>query len=219
MINKNLKASAGISGRVRTSVYDMDSKKAEKLEKEIEYHLAGSPSKPKIYTGMSNDVITALIGAWREKKEKHYKIYKEMVAEMSRLFKVREYYLENLICLVGRSVIAQRLSNDTTYTGVINYGLLGTGSTAVNASDTTLETEVFRKITAPTSFTDNQAFIDFFYSKSDTNGTYNEFGTVIDGTASADTGQLFTHALTGGWVKSSNESMTIAVIYDINYQA
>ena len=61
----------------------------------------------------------------------------------------------------------------------------------------------------------NIAFIDFFYAKADTNGTYEEFGTFIDGTASADTGQMFTHLITGSWVKTASESMTVACQYTI----
>jgi hypothetical protein len=54
-----------------------------------------------------------------------------------------------------------------------------------------------------------------FYSKADTNGTYQEFGTFIDGSASANSGQLFTRMLTGGWTKTSSESMTVSAQYTI----
>ena len=113
----------------------------------------------------------------------------------------------------------KRLANITTYTGIINYGALGSGTTAAAASDTQLQTEVFRKVTADAAVDSTYnyiAYIDFFYSRSDTNGTYNEFGTFIDGTGSANTGQLFTRALTGGWTKSSSESMTVSCTYTLN---
>jgi hypothetical protein len=142
--------------------------------------------------------------------------YLQLVSELRRLFAVREYQKANLIVTVGRSVLAQRLANTLTYTGVINYGALGTGTNAAANGDTQLQTEVFRKTTASTSYTTNQAFIDFFYSKADTNGTYQEFGTFIDGSASANSGQLFTRMLTGGWAKTSSESMTVAVQYTIS---
>src|SRR5690606_26003657 len=121
--------------------------------------------------------------------------------------------VENIIVTTGRSVIAQRLANDTTYTGILNYGALGDDATTPDNSDTTLTNEVFRKVVASASSTDNIAFVDFFYSQADTNGTYEEFGTFIDGTGSADTGQLFTHALTGGWTKTASESMTVSCQY------
>jgi len=178
-------------GQHLASFYDMRDKKAIAIEREIENHIR----KP--HCG------------------NHRKTYLEMVAELKRLFLVRECVVYNLIAITGRAVIAQRLANDTTHTGIINYGALGSSATAPTNGDTTLTAEVFRKVVASASDTDNVAFIDFFYSKSDTNGTYEEFGTFIDGAAGADTGQLFTHALTGSWVKTASESMTVACQYTV----
>jgi len=181
-----------IKGIQTASIFDMRSKQAMKLEEEIQRHIR-SP--------------------W---SETHRGIYNQMLAELKRLFMVREHVVENLIVTVGRSVIAQRLANTTTYTGIINYGALGSGSTAVSNGQTQLATEVFRKVVASASYSTNIAFIDFFYSKADTNGTYNEFGTFIDGTGSANSGQMFTRVLTGGWVKTSSESMTVACQYTVS---
>lgn len=181
-----------IKGRHLAQVFDMRAKRAIEIEREIQEHIK------------------------RPWTAGHRETYLSMVAELKRLFQVREYAVENLIATVGRAVIAQRLANDTTYTGIINYGALGSGSTTPANGDTTLTTEVFRKTVASASDTNNIAFIDFFYSKADTNGTYEEFGTFIDGTGSADTGQLFTHVLTGSWVKTSSESMTVSCQYTVN---
>jgi len=123
----------------------------------------------------------------------------------------------NLIATVGRNVLARLLAGDTTYSGQINYGCLGTSSTAPNNNDTQLGTEVYRKLFAShTTDGNNVAYIDFFYAASDTNGTYQEFGSFIDGTASANTGRLFSHVLTGGWVKTSLQSMFVATQYTIS---
>ncbi len=109
------------------------------------------------------------------------------------------------------------MTGDTTYSGQINYGALGSSSTAVSNADTQLGTEVFRKLYAShTTDGNNVAYVDFFYAATDTSGTYNEFGNVIDGTASANTGRLFSHILTGGWVKSPLQSMFISCQYTIN---
>lgn len=150
-----------------------------------------------------------------EQKNAHHARYRDMLAQLEP-FKIGEKTVKNLVATVGRSVLMQRLANTTTYTGVINYGALGTGSAARANSDTQLGTEVFRKVVASSSYTTNVAFIDFFYSKADTNGTYNEFATFIDGTGSANTGQLFTTVLTGGWTKSSSVSMTVSCQYTLN---
>lgn len=181
-----------ITGELVISVYNTMTAKGHALEQEILALIDG----PRF-------------AGYREK-------YLSLVKEMRDLFLVREYKVTNLIATEGRAVIAQRLANDTTYTGIINYGALGSSATAPTNGDTQLTTEVFRKVVASTSDTTNQAFIDFFYSKTDTDGTYEEFGTFIDGTGSADTGQLFTHALTGGWVKSASESLTVSVTYTVN---
>ena len=214
-MKKEYKAQIGIIGKHIASVFDMRSKKAIAIQTEIEQHILKKPilNLPNLIDFKVREILakTFLI-----ELRKHRKIYLEMVAELKRLFQVREYKINNLIVIVGRSVIAQRLANTLTYTGVINIGALGSSDTAPAISDTTLTTEVFRKATASVDYSDEDAFIDFFYSKSDTNGTYEEFGTFIDGAAGADTGQLFTHALTGGWTKLATESMTVAVQYTVN---
>jgi len=143
-------------------------------------------------------------------------VYQAKVNRLKEICKFREQTFENQIVLVGREVFARRLSNDTTYTGIVNYGALGTSATAVNDAQTTLVTEVKRKEVATYSRTTDSATLRFFYSKSDTNGTYQEFGTFIDGTSTINTGQMFNRVLTGGWVKSANESLTVTVQFDLN---
>lgn len=123
----------------------------------------------------------------------------------------------NIIVNVGRGVLAQRLAGDTTYTGEITYGALGTAVAPVPANtDTQLGNEVFRKIPASSSVDGNIVYIDFFYSAADCDGTYTEFGNFIDGEAGADTGQLFSYIATGGWVKSSSESLFVSCRYTIS---
>jgi len=143
-------------------------------------------------------------------------IYDQKIARLRELCEVREHTFENQIVLVGREVFTRRLTNDTTYTGIINYGALGTGSAAITDADTVLDTEVKRKGVAVYSRTTDTATLRFFYSKADTNGTYEEFGTFIDGTSTVDTGQMFNRVLTGGWVKSASESLTVTVQFDLN---
>jgi hypothetical protein len=129
----------------------------------------------------------------------------------------RHHAAHNLVATVGRNVLARLLVGDVTYSGQINYGALGTSSTTPNNSDTQLGTEVYRKLYAShTTDGNNVVYIDFFYAATDTNGTYNEFGNFIDGTASANTGRLFSHILTGGWVKTNVQSMFISCQYTIS---
>ncbi|MCP4273019.1 MAG: hypothetical protein GY781_13840 [Gammaproteobacteria bacterium] len=123
---------------------------------------------------------------------------------------------KNLITTAGRTVLARLLSGDATYSGEINYGLLGTDNTAPTNGDTTLGTEVYRKLASSQTYSANISYVDFYYNATETTGTYEEFGNVIDGTASADTGQLWSHIATGGWVKSGTESLFVSCQYIIN---
>ena len=127
----------------------------------------------------------------------------------------RVYKHKNLVATAGRTCIAERLANDTTHTGVINYGALGTSTTAPANSDTKLGTEVFRKAPSSNTNTANVANISFFYTAGDTNGTYKEFGTFINGSAGANTGELFSHVAVD-WTKSSSETLTVDCSYIVS---
>lgn len=143
-------------------------------------------------------------------------IYLTKVNRLKEICRFKEETYQNSIVSVGRQVFARRLTNDTTYTGIVNYGALGTSSTAINDAQTQLVAEVKRKLVAVYSRTTDTATLRFFYSKADTNGTYQEFGTFIDGTSTVNTGQMFNRVLTGGWTKSSSESLTVTVQFDLN---
>lgn len=125
----------------------------------------------------------------------------------------KEY--KNLIATVGRAVFAQRLAQDNTYTGNIKYGALGSNTTPPANADTQLGTEVFRKAPASYSATSNKAYITFVFGASEAVGTHKEFGTFIDGTASANSGQLFSH-LAVDWVKTGVQSLTVDCVYTIS---
>lgn len=113
---------------------------------------------------------------------------------------LREIVQDNLIMQgsgTGKDLFIQRLIGVVTYTATINYGCIGTGSAAPAASDTQLAAEVARVVWSTASESGyNQATFQFFFPDANlANGTYNEFGMVVDGTASANTGRLFNRAL------------------------
>ena len=136
--------------------------------------------------------------------------------KISQLKGARKCVLYNKIVLSGRSVLASLLNKETTYTGAINYGAVGTGITVVADSDIKLTTEVKRKGIATRSRDGDTLSLRFFFSKSDISGTLNEFGTFIDGSSTVDTGILFNKVLTGGWAKSTSEALTVTVQLDLN---
>jgi hypothetical protein len=122
----------------------------------------------------------------------------------------------NIIVTDGRGALCSRLAGDTTYTGTINYGLLGTGTPNVVNGAHQLVGEVYRKTFASHAASGNVAYIDFFFAATDWNGTATEFGNVIDGTATVNTGKLFSYVATGGWVKTSLQSLFVSCQYTIN---
>ena len=127
----------------------------------------------------------------------------------------RVYKHKNLIATVGRSVLAQRLANILTYTGIINYGALGTSITPPANADTQLGAEVYRKTVASNSAVANIATIAFFYNTTETSGSYKEFGTFIDGTGTPNSGQLFSHVAVD-WSKTTSETLTVECTYTIS---
>lgn len=167
------------------------------------------------------------LAAWVPEKGPEVEMVREFVRTQNP--KLLEYLKEkgivedyrckrNLITTRGRNVLCRLLAGDTTYSGQVNYGALGTVVSPVptNAS-TQLGTEVYRKIySSHTQDGNNVSYIDFFYAASDTNGTYTEFGNFIDGTASVNTGRIFSYIATGGWVKTSLQSLFVSCQYTIN---
>jgi len=198
IMKKDIQQQLGIKGVIKASVFDTSSPEANRLE-------------AKILDLIQNRSAFSNAAEYRAR-------YKELVSEMRRLFLVREQVHHNIVVTAGRAELANRITGTAGNNTVIDDGALGTSTTSPSNSDTTLGSEVFRKVKASESTTDNIAFIDWFYSKSDTNGTYEEFGSFINGsgTGNPDTGSLFTHLLTGGWTKTSSESMTVAAQYTFN---
>ena len=131
--------------------------------------------------------------------------------QLFRLFLKKQWVVDNLTCVVGRSVLAQRLANTTTYTGVVNYCALGTSATAPTVSDTQLNTETYRKASSPATYLSNVAYLETFFAAADVNGTFQEYGNVIDGSSGANTGQLFNH-FTQAITKSSTQSLNVQSI-------
>lgn len=114
----------------------------------------------------------------------------------------------------GLDLIIQRLISTNTYSLNINYGAIGTGSTTPAVTDTQLTTETARTTVALAQEAGyNEAILQFFFPDTSlSNTTYREFGTFIDGTASANSGQIFNHALfTTPYVKVTGTDTTIEV--------
>lgn len=127
----------------------------------------------------------------------------------------REYAISNLVAYVGIQEIMRYLADQDVNSGGVNYGALGDGTPNPLTSSTVLDNEVYRKIKASAAYADNSVYVDFFYEKTDVSGTFTEFGTFINSTATPDDPYLFSYIATGGWVKSSLESLFVSCEYNI----
>jgi len=120
---------------------------------------------------------------------------------------------KNVICNDGFNAVCRRLTNDTTYTGIINKMMLGDGVGAAAATDHKLIHEVYRNNTASGTAGGNIAYLTAYFTETECSGTYKEFGNAIDGAAGADTGMIWSHLAGLNWVKTN----TIALVVDCKY--
>jgi len=120
--------------------------------------------------------------------------------------------------LIIQWIIGQMASGQgaETYRNGVNYGEIGTGNTAPALSDTALTAGVARTIpTLQQDFGLTQAVLQFFFSDASlANGTYKEFGTFVNGTASLGSGKIFNRVLfSGDYVKVSGQDTTVQVTF------
>lgn len=139
---------------------------------------------------------------------------RSLILEFNKRAQVHEYIQNNVVPTVGRTLFAKLLTQNLSALadGIVNYSALGTGSTAPAVGDTVLDTEVYRKLVASLSYTDNIAYLTAFYLATDTNGTYYEHGMFADATGTVDTGTLVSRVLLNaptGIAKSAAETLTI----------
>jgi len=119
----------------------------------------------------------------------------------------------------GRDLLVQWLLGLTAYTGGIAWGAIGTSATAVTLLDTQLGAETNR--TSPSFLQDNafnEAIIQFFFPDNVlANTTYYEVGTFVGGSSSANSGQIFNHALFSiGYVKVAGQDSTVEIDYTLS---
>ena len=147
------------------------------------------------------------------------------VVEFLNLSKQRFYILgqlkwadekKNVVCTAGINALIRRLHGSTTYTGEINKMALGTGaSPSPVEGDTTLDTEDYRNDTASGTSSGKIVYVTAFYTETEVDGTFTEFGNFIDGSAGADTGELWTHVAVS-WVKANTETLVVDCKYTFN---
>jgi hypothetical protein len=129
--------------------------------------------------------------------------------ELERFIKTSQY--KNLVPNILRYALATLISGTTVVpTFKSNYVALGSNGTAAANTDTALGTEAIRGAWTNRYAIDNVAYLDKYFSSTEVGGnTYLEIGSIVDGTASANTGYLLSHA-------NINETMAATETLSIN---
>lgn len=130
-------------------------------------------------------------------------------------------YYKNLVVDgtdTGFNLILDRLYGTNTYTLNITHLDIGTVNTAPTISDVTLGSAVARASIATKSQSIDSVTFNFFFADADLpNGSYEEVGLFVDGSATISTGKMFTHALFGStYTKATGENTTIEYILTKN---
>lgn len=117
--------------------------------------------------------------------------------------------VKNMFVTAGKNSLASILRGDTTK-GQITYCAVGTGTTAPALGNTTLQTELARKLISVRSSALNVATFQTFFTASEANGTLREAGLFGDDASStASTGTLFCRAAINR-TKSSSDTLTLS---------
>jgi hypothetical protein len=117
----------------------------------------------------------------------------------------------NITPSVGKYAIIRRLVNAASLSNesIITYGAVGTGSSTPLITNTTLDTELFRKQLAQRTYSGATATFRMFMTTSEGNGTlaeYGLFGEAASGTA--DSGTMFQRLIISK-TKTTAKTLTI----------
>lgn len=117
----------------------------------------------------------------------------------------------NMFVTAGKVSMASALIGTTSNDqGIITYCALGTGSTAPDLADTTLETEIVRKLVSVRSSASNVATFQTFFTTAEGNGSLREAGLFGDlATGTANSGTLFCRVAINR-TKSSADTLTLS---------
>jgi len=154
------------------------------------------------------ELLMKIGGNIKEELRTLWEEYRYLVGILHKYFKTQEFVVENITTTVGRSVLAQRLGGDVTYTGTVDYTALGDDNTGEVVGDATLGNEVYRKALSSGTDASNIAYLETFFTAAEDADTYEEYGMYIDGAAGADTGQLF-NRFTQTITKSNVETLNV----------
>jgi len=106
---------------------------------------------------------------------------------------VEKKVYHNLVTTVVKNSFAGLIGGETGFTGIVNYGAIGTNSASPAISDTQLGTEVARATIESGSYSraGNVITMAFYFDPNTGNGSLKEFGAFVDATATTNSGTLF----------------------------
>ena len=118
--------------------------------------------------------------------------------------------VENTFVTVGKNAIADALRGTETNTrGIITWCAVGTNTTAPEVTDTTLGSELFRKLVSVRSVSGNVATFQTFFTTTEAIGSLREAGLFGDAaSAVADSGTLFSK-LAINRTKTASDTLTL----------
>lgn len=106
---------------------------------------------------------------------------------------IEKKVFENLVMNVSKNALAGLIGGETGFTGIINYGAVGTSAASPVATDPQLTAEIARTIVEAGSYSRsaNVITMSFYFDPLTGNGLLKEFGAFIDANASANSGFIF----------------------------
>ena len=135
--------------------------------------------------------------------------YMPLVRQLNAMCRTEKLVIENLIPTVGRTMIANNLTNvSPTNVMRITHCALGTSGTAPANGDTQLGTETYRNSIASITNSSNVAYATGFFSATETTGTFAECGIFSNGTGTVNTGVLLSHVLIS-ITKTNTQTLTL----------
>lgn len=114
----------------------------------------------------------------------------------------------NVVAYVGIEKFLKKLADEYADPLLISHAALGTGTSTPAATDTQLQTETFRNTSPITTAENNILYADAVFESTEVAGTFKEFGFFIDGTGSANSGNLW-NRVSVDWEKSLEDTLFV----------
>lgn len=124
--------------------------------------------------------------------------------------------VENIVTYAALEKLLKRAAQQTSDNCYINKAALGNGATSgadtPATGNTQLKSEVYRNDVISATGSGNKLYVDALYTQPEVSGTFTEFGFFMDGSAGANTGELWDRVAVS-WSKTTDESLFIRATF------